>query len=119
MNTYRWHGKGFTHFLTLAKWLENREPFEGGAFSGRRNSPYSSQLPLAVNEGILPADWLRTLEARKHVIDYVIFSYQTPIAWHDTEAGWIIPAVKYSNTTGRHQGAVRVAVTSLKEEYQE
>lgn len=36
-------------------------------------------------------------------LDYVVYSYATPIAWH-TEDGWVIPDIKYSATTSHHQG---------------
>lgn len=41
---------------------------------------------------------------------YVVFSYETPIAWFTVEDGWVVPAVKYSRTTSRHQGVVRRAL---------
>lgn len=34
---------------------------------------------------------------------YIVWSYGTPIAWHDGER-WTRPDVKYSVTTSRHQG---------------
>lgn len=36
-------------------------------------------------------------------IDYIVFSYNTPIAWH-TPAGWHKVAQKFSATTSAHQG---------------
>jgi hypothetical protein len=44
-----------------------------------------------------------------HAIDYVVFSYATPIAWH-TPGGWTVPVDRYSVTTSKHQGRVRPAV---------
>jgi hypothetical protein len=43
---------------------------------------------------------------------YVIFSYETPIAWYrfDT-AQWMVPQVTYSPTTNQHQHAVRMATS--------
>jgi hypothetical protein len=38
---------------------------------------------------------------------YVIFSYDTPIAWRDVEGRWFIPSVTYSRTTSKHQGMCR------------
>lgn len=44
-------------------------------------------------------------------VDFVVFSYATPIAWHTPDKGWTIPAVKYSpTTTRRHQPVVRSAL---------
>jgi hypothetical protein len=74
----------------------------------------------SIDHGRLPADWSRTLTARRHLVDYVIRSYATPIAWHDLEAGWIIPAEHYSVTTSKHQSLIRSAVSGhLGESYEE
>jgi hypothetical protein len=47
-------------------------------------------------------------------IDYVVFSYETPIAWHymsgSSMRSWYISEEKYSVTTSTHQRAVRVAI---------
>jgi len=37
-------------------------------------------------------------------ICYVVFSYDTPIAWFVIGQGWVRPDVRYSVTTGKHQG---------------
>jgi hypothetical protein len=43
--------------------------------------------------------------------DYVVFSYDTPIAWHDSVTGeWTVPAVRYSVTTTQHQYTVARAL---------
>lgn len=41
--------------------------------------------------------------------DYIVYSYGTPIAWHG-KFGWSLPAIKYSQTTSRHQSIVRSAI---------
>lgn len=62
-----------------------------------RRAPYYGQLPKAW-QGILEGGF------GNGRISQVIYSYSTPIAWHDYEYGWIIPAVSYSVTTsGKHQ----------------
>lgn len=35
-------------------------------------------------------------------IDYAVFSYVTPIAWH-TPSGWHVVDQKFTNTTSKHQ----------------
>ena len=42
-------------------------------------------------------------------IHYSVWSYSTPIAWLVEGEGWVIPPVKYSMSTGRHQSYVRRA----------
>lgn len=53
-------------------------------------------------------------QADQRYIDYVIYSYQTPIAWHvTTNAGaneWIFPNVKYSQRTSMHQNKIKSAL---------
>lgn len=40
---------------------------------------------------------------------YAVYSYGTPIAWY-SHGTWVVPTVKYSATTSRHQGIVKRAV---------
>jgi hypothetical protein len=49
-------------------------------------------------------------------IDYVVTSYGTPIAWHDTRFGWAMPDVRYSVTTSKAQGRIAPAVAALNAE---
>lgn len=63
----------------------------------RYGAPYVGSLP-DVWQGILNA----AFNAGR--VSQVIYSYSTPIAWHDSEYGWIIPRVTYSPTTStKHQ----------------
>ncbi|QKY79994.1 hypothetical protein PQD13_gp82 [Gordonia phage Clawz] len=62
---------------------------------------------LRVTLGDLPPQWSKELS----VVDgplYVVFSYRTPIAWR-THDRIVIPPVKYSATTTRHQNIVKEA----------
>lgn len=52
--------------------------------------------------GHLPYRLARILHERRDHITQVIYSYSTPIAWLDDNI-WIIPDVRYSATSGRHQ----------------
>jgi hypothetical protein len=50
-------------------------------------------------------------------IDYVVYSYDTPIAWHvNTIIGgeWVFPMATYSQTTSRHQSKIRTALENLR-----
>lgn len=53
--------------------------------------------------GYLPHRLAQILSARADSIVQVIYSYGTPIAWLDAGA-WVVPDVRYSGTTGKHQG---------------
>lgn len=47
-------------------------------------------------------------------IDFVVWSYGTPIAWH-TENGWTMPDRRYSATTSRHQSQVRRGISGANQ----
>jgi len=59
------------------------------------------------------AEVLRFMED-SDATDYIVYSYETPIAWH-TPAGWYMVAQKFSQTTSCHQGQVRRAIAELTE----
>ena len=63
--------------------------------------------------GQLPEAVIARYRAVREDIEYTVMSYATPIAWFAGD-GWIIPEVKYSPTTSRHQGIVR-QVAPLRE----
>jgi|OpeIllAssembly_1097287.scaffolds.fasta_scaffold11775_7 hypothetical protein len=108
----RFRGKGTTGYRALADALAGRpENFTMGSMRGL----YGGGPMLST--GSLPADWCNTYQARHHLITYVIYSYATPIAWHDSEVGWVVPAEVYSVTTSRHQGTVRAALNYNRKDY--
>ena len=41
---------------------------------------------------------------------YVVYSYDTPIAWYSIPGGWHVVTQKFSRTTSRHQSIVRRAL---------
>lgn len=65
--------------------------------------------------GYLPDEYATAYAQRRDYITYTATSYGTPIAWHDSERGWIVPSVRYSVTTSKHQGHVRRALESYAE----
>jgi hypothetical protein len=54
-------------------------------------------------------------------IDYIIWSYETPIAWREWPSEWvgepipewIAPDDTYTRTTSKHQSAVRTAISQI------
>lgn len=89
----------------LSKAMIDRIAFKRGNLSGRYISAYSG------NFGILPEDYKAELKAATQDNQvYVVFSFQTPIAWcisNETDK-WVIPDVTYSVTTSAHQSLVMV-----------
>lgn len=90
--------------------MDNRTPFRNsnGTFRGEPMQPRPGVL---VHSGRMPAEDRGAL-ADASCVDYVVWSYATPIAWHD-EHGWHTPDARYSPTTSQHQGTVRVALHKL------
>jgi hypothetical protein len=50
---------------------------------------------------------------RRSTVDYVVYSYETPIAWHNSLTGWHMPDTCYSLTTTQHQYSIRAALSEL------
>ena len=86
-----------SHVITLT-------PFEAGNMSATDQSyeMYSGRLPEPFRENFQAA-------RRDGIIDYCVFSYSTPIAWVLADGTRIVPPVKYSQSTSRHQNIVRSA----------
>lgn len=60
--------------------------------------------------GWMPDAWARIFRERYNAgkVAQVLVSFQTTIAWHDVDYGWIMPDVRYSSITGQHhQGKAR------------
>ena len=47
-------------------------------------------------------------------IDYVIYSYDTPIAWLCGDGEWAMPVAGYTQTTKRHKATIRAAIEEYK-----
>lgn len=71
--------------------------------------------PDTFDTGRLPEPWRTEYNNRRAFIDYTVRSYATPIAWHDTERGWIAPDVSYSVTTSKSQSRIATAVAALND----
>lgn len=70
--------------------VARREPFSGSNLTGG---------PRGLRGfGYLPSEWRDVFY--DDAPDYVVWSYETPIAWHGRQ-GWVIPPVKYSPSTSR------------------
>lgn len=92
------------------EFIVEREPFDthGGMSAGQ------TAVLGSIFAGRLPARWREVLRGERPT--YVVTSYSTPIAWWSLTHGWTVPAVRYSVTTSRHQGIVRAAVGTYREE---
>lgn len=59
--------------------------------------------------GYLDNEWRERYYAENP--EYVVLSYSTPIAWYSADHGWTLVTQRFSQTTGRHQSHVRIAVS--------
>lgn len=92
-------GKGLQNTIDA---IRQRETFDAGnLWAADRGRTYG---------GILPEPWASDYHETLSQIDYVIYSYATPIAWHVRGEGWAYPDVRYSSTTTGHQSTVRSAL---------
>lgn len=81
------------------QWVKERKPFEG-----RRSAPsvWATDHFDTSRVGALPAEWVDMLiDAHwEDGIDYLVYSYETPIAWF-SDGKWTVPDVSYSVTTDK------------------
>ena len=106
---YSSHGKDRTDFYTVAAWIENLFPFYNRTGTFHADTPYSTntgrltgKLADQFKGGVLTGE-----------IDYAVWSYSTPIAWHKTDGTWVETGEHYSNATTRHQGVISTALSVL------
>jgi len=50
--------------------------------------------------------------SNREMVEYVVFSYGTPIAWRCWD-GWYIVGQRFSVTTSHHQGQVRRGIAAI------
>ena len=94
----------------IAKKLLERESFKtNGALKGVAK-------PSWIDHGRMSVwDYDFLLGDRNYYgIDYVIYSYYTPIAWLRGDGEWAMPDAKYSVTTTKHQTTTRAAIQEYK-----
>ncbi len=87
--------------------IADREPFNAGNLTGQRYSQGTGQLR---------GYWLEQFHAEVNEMDYIVYSYATPIAWHTPKAhnphdgGWVVIELKFSATTSRHQSVTHQGI---------
>ena len=107
-------------WTVLANYMDGLEDFNSDRDSLRgRYYEWASQV-RNINTGLMPSD--EAARMNDSLISYVIYSYNTPIAyrrvadWNKNGTAnyeWVVPDVRYSVTTSKHQGKVRTAASIL------
>lgn len=87
--------------------MRKQQDFRASALSG--NNRVLDGVHYAPTLGRLPDEY----RASAMTARYVVFSYETPIAWVDATGAWVQPPTRYSVTTSKHQGVVR-RVTGIR-----
>lgn len=99
----------------IPSFVGNALAFTANNVTGEAKHGYSNYYGSA-----LPQDWVLRLRFDHFGvgINYVVYSYATPIAWRRADAVWVVPNVKYSPVTSRHQSLVRrgIAGSTIIEE---
>lgn len=96
--------------------LKYQEPFEGNTMRAFR--PHETDEPMSAGR-LVETPWRDKFELAKklELIDYVVYSYNTPIAWVLRCHGEvIIPDVSYSTTTSKQQNLCRAYLKPSFEE---
>ena len=88
------------------QFIANRVNFIGSNFMGQVQAPDHNPNDFRTY-GYLDVNNIALLN--KDEPSYLVYSYATPIAWFG-KVGWVLPAVKYSPTTSKHQSIVRRAI---------
>lgn len=94
-----------THSPAVQQRLAEHKGFKtGGSFWATidRTEVYNGRMPDSVASEF-------EAHHREGLIDYYVLSFGTPIAWVRWDGVRVIPDIKYSVTTTRHQNIVREA----------
>lgn len=97
------YGKNRTDFYSLARYLKRHDEWHMGhmwASTKPRAYGYYGKLASEHYESVSHAD-------------YVVFSYDTPIAW-ETYGIWHMPEKDYSSITRRHKSRISVALSVME-----
>lgn len=107
MRKYRVNADSWTELLDI---LRNDEAFN----EFDKDYLYGAHWNQASANATWSGDIRRQFAVQQKLITYVIYSYETPIAWRLTDGSWVIPDMVLSHTTSNHQSKVRTAVQVLR-----
>lgn len=108
-------------WVAFAEAMRERAAFSGGG-GPCHGCPKIPGVPMFTT-GKLDEGWYESVAEA----DYVVYSYQTPIAWHIPGMhAWMVPETRYQNdegkpskTTTRHQNMIRTAAQVVAAEEQQ
>jgi hypothetical protein len=104
-------------FRTMPRSLPDGTRLPNGTLYALSTPEYSSSHPLTrdwrlVTGRLTGADYEEFMKHRTQARDYIVYSYGTPIAWHDfATLQWYITTEIISQTTTKHQWLTILATT--------
>lgn len=95
-------------------WTQFRAVLEVLEDFDTRDSLYGRAQNFASSKGMLSEDWRISLQTVEDwgELEYVVYSYETPIAWR-ASGEWTMTNEKHSATTTRHQSSIYTAISQL------
>lgn len=100
-------------WTTFQEPLRELQPFRTyGALQGDRYA--AGEAPRVESTGELGNGWRHVYDRDWPFIDYVVWSYRTPLAWHARThvmgSFWVMPSEYYSRTTSAHRSKIYLAL---------
>jgi len=86
-------------------YIATRQEFKASALSGK----FEQYRPQTGRLNVWESDKLTESRENSEGM-YVVYSYDTPIAWHTDGQGWYVVSQKFSVTTSKHQNLIRRAI---------
>lgn len=105
IHIYRSQGNVRTTVDEFSSWLMGHQTFRTSSGNFRGGPVVGSVAPN--QHGTLTGKPRGVFDDMANIIDYVVYSYDTPIGWHDRITGtWVFVSMFLSNTTTKHQAAL-------------
>jgi hypothetical protein len=87
-------------------YIATRQEFKASALTGVN----ANENGLLGAFGRLNAEEFAQFKQDEIRVNYIVYSYGTPIAWHTDAEGWYVVSQKFSVTTSKHQNLTRRAI---------
>lgn len=89
----------YSNYRDIPALVRDRKDFKGNTMSGANVKPGSHH-----GAGLLNSGEMQKFFADSSRIDYIVWSYATPIAWHRTDGTWYRVSQKWGVITSKHKG---------------
>lgn len=101
-------------WLELRDVLAEHKPFQNSTGNFRGEPWDKPWMPSITNSRQSPDECQRfERHWRTSELTYIVWSYNTPVAWRTGRGEWFVTETNYSKTTARHLGKLRTAIAAL------